>query len=117
MSNTIQPITPAPVAKKPLTKKQKAAIATGAVATTVALGSAVAAYALGKSAYKAAGMDSKFFEKIKAGYEIIYAVGKSLISEGWHKLTGLFKKGSEEVADVVTDAEDVVADAAEAVAE
>ena len=99
MSNTIQPITPAPVAKKPLTKKQKAAIATGAVATTVALGSAVAAYALGKSAYKAAEMDSKFFEKIKTGYEGMYVIGKYLISEGWHKLTGLFKKGGEKVAD------------------
>ena len=98
MSNTIQPITPAPVAKKPLTKKQKAAIATGAVVTTVALGSAVAAYALGRNAE-----GTKLLGKLKEGYKAMPGKIAELATGAWHKLTGLFKKGGEEVADVVTD--------------
>ena len=50
-------------AKKPLTKGQKAAAITGAVVTTAAVASAVAAFAMGK------GVEGNILNKLSAGYK------------------------------------------------
>lgn len=52
-------------AKKPLTKGQKAAAITGAVVTTAAVASAVAAFAMGKK------VDGNILNKLGAGYKAI----------------------------------------------
>lgn len=99
MSNPIQPTSMTVMVNKPLTKKQKVAIAAGATVATVALGSAVAAYAVGRKTPNA-----KFFGKLKAGYSKIFSELAELTKAGWKKLTGLFKGGKKVAEETVKEA-------------